>query len=137
MPCFGSGHFRDNARRTREDAIALDQPPHHPAVHDLALAHLAGKHAWPLLAGLTDGERSAILLAYYGGHTYRQVAALLAQPEGTVKSRIRSGLTRLRHQMGTVTADSRIPTVLRRDHPVATGSHSHSSSIAPAGFVSE
>ena len=97
----------DSARRTRENAIAVEQPPHHPAVDDAALAHLAGEHAWSLLAGLSEGERSAIMLAYFGGHTYRQIAALLAQPEGTIKSRMRSGLTRLRHQMATATADSR------------------------------
>lgn len=95
----------DNARRTRENALAdhksLDTP-----VDDAALAHMAGEHAWHLLAGLTDGQRSAIVLAYYGGHTYRQVAALLAQPEGTIKSRMRSGLTQLRDQMRTANTDS-------------------------------
>lgn len=42
-------------------------------------------------------ERDAILLAYFGGHSYRETAAMLGQPEGTVKSRIRSALERLRH----------------------------------------
>jgi DNA-directed RNA polymerase specialized sigma24 family protein len=65
------------------------------------LPHLAGERVWSLLADLTDGERSAIVLAYYGGHTYRQVAALLAQPEATIKSRLQSGLSRLRNQRAT------------------------------------
>jgi RNA polymerase sigma-70 factor (ECF subfamily) len=40
------------------------------------------------------------VLAYFGGHTYRDVARLLAVPEEAIKSRIRSGLQRLREQGG-------------------------------------
>jgi RNA polymerase sigma-70 factor (ECF subfamily) len=61
-------------------------------VWDLAVAeHLQG-----VVKTLPADERKAIELAYFGGHTYREVATMLGQPEGTVKSRIRSGLKRMR-----------------------------------------
>jgi RNA polymerase sigma-70 factor, ECF subfamily len=64
-------------------------------VRDLALADQVA-HA---MTSLTDDERRAIELAYFEGHTYREVAVLLAQPEGTIKSRIRSGLRRMRRSL--------------------------------------
>ncbi len=51
------------------------------------------------LAALRDDERDAIRLAYFGGRSYREVATELGIPEGTAKSRIRSGLARLRVEL--------------------------------------
>ena len=43
-----------------------------------------------------DEERRAIELAYFKGYTYVEVAQSLGQPEGTIKSRIRNGMQRMR-----------------------------------------
>ena len=47
------------------------------------------------VAKLPGVERKAIELAYFGGHSYREVAVIENEPEGTIKSRIRSGLRRM------------------------------------------
>jgi RNA polymerase sigma-70 factor, ECF subfamily len=86
----------ENARRAREQREVLRTPriddDLEREVVDLAEAEAVRQ----ALTTLSEGERAAIELAYFGGHTYKEVAVLLEQPEGTVKSRIRSGLLRLR-----------------------------------------
>lgn len=55
------------------------------------------RHALEQLSPL---QREALELAYFGGHTYREVAVLLDVAEGTVKTRIRDGMIRLRDELG-------------------------------------
>jgi RNA polymerase sigma-70 factor (ECF subfamily) len=52
------------------------------------------------LDGLTELQRESVTLAYYGGYSYREVARLLGVAEGTVKTRMRDGLIRLRDCLG-------------------------------------
>lgn len=51
------------------------------------------------LDALPSNERVALQLTYFQGHTYREAAELLGEPEGTMKSRIRKALKNLRHSM--------------------------------------
>jgi len=52
------------------------------------------------IGGLTELQRESVTLAYYSGYTYQQVAELLGAPLGTVKTRMRDGLAKLRDCLG-------------------------------------
>jgi len=84
------------ARRRRELGDFQTRVAHLPDLEDTVAAALGAERVRCALSDLCEPERTAIGLAYFGGRTYRQVAQDLGVPEGTVKSRIRTGLAQPR-----------------------------------------
>jgi RNA polymerase sigma-70 factor (ECF subfamily) len=81
-------------RRRTEQAGAMDATTMPAPDDDSDSAAVAAK-VRVAVSQLPAPERDAVTLAYFGGLTYREVAARLGVPEGTVKSQIRRALTRL------------------------------------------
>jgi RNA polymerase sigma factor (sigma-70 family) len=85
---------REEARRRRETRTSTE-PVVDRGVDDDALAVVASREVRQAVASLPPAQREAVELAYFEGHTYRQVALALGIPEGTAKSRLRLALGRV------------------------------------------
>lgn len=88
-----------SARREARAAELMVEPPFDQVVEAVE-ARLDRERVRRCLEGLTELQRQSVTLAYYGGYTYSQVAHLLSSPLGTVKTRLRDGLARLRDCLG-------------------------------------
>jgi RNA polymerase sigma-70 factor (ECF subfamily) len=92
--------LRFEGRKKRSDG-GEEQPPPEPAPdpRDVLELREQGQALRAALAVLTPDERQAIETTFFGGLTHAEAAARLAQPLGTIKTRIRSGLHKLRHTL--------------------------------------
>jgi len=93
----------EQAARNRTEREAQKRPTQSIDVAEEVVAGIDGARVRKALQRLTEMQRQAIELAYFGGHTYREVALLLDVAEGTIKTRIRDGMIRLRDELGVVT----------------------------------
>ena len=71
------------------------EPPSPPNPEEAAIAAAVAKRVRVAVEELPAPQRTAVLLAYFEGRTFRQVARLTGVPEGTAKSRLRLGLRRI------------------------------------------
>lgn len=90
----------EQARRARDERDSQQQPIAYDQAAEEVIDRFERSQVARAMETLSQTQREAITLAYYGGKTYREVAALLDVPDGTAKTRIRDGLIKLRDHFG-------------------------------------
>lgn len=99
---------RESADRRRGERVEDDPATASslgPGADQAALEAVAAGQVREALAQLSGPQRQALTLAYYGGYTQREVAAMTGVEVGTVKSRMFTGLQRLRKVLGPLLDD--------------------------------
>jgi RNA polymerase sigma factor (sigma-70 family) len=86
---------RHSGRRASEDAL-ITEPDPSPGVDEQALASVRRDQVRAALADLPEPQRRALMLAYFGGYSQSEIAAMTGIPLGTVKTRTLAALRRLR-----------------------------------------
>jgi RNA polymerase sigma-70 factor (ECF subfamily) len=95
---------REESHRRRQtragEDLVLSTPTSSRDVEDEAWSRVVSEQVRGALSALPAPQREALTLAYYGGYTQREVAALTSTPLGTVKTRMLAGMRRLRGELG-------------------------------------
>lgn len=91
---------RSERSHTTRELRAATATVDYDEVIEAVEASLERERVQRCLTSLTELQRECVGLAYYSGYTYREVAELLEVPAGTVKTRMRDGLIRLRDCLG-------------------------------------
>jgi RNA polymerase sigma-70 factor (ECF subfamily) len=91
---------RDQSSSNREQRYDWSGGPDFDSVQEEVGTRLEHEQVRRCLNSLTDLQREAVTLAYFGGYTYAEVSTLLEANPATVKTRMRDGLIRLRDCLG-------------------------------------
>jgi RNA polymerase sigma-70 factor, ECF subfamily len=87
----------ETLRKAKDALITEAEATSEPlSTYELTAASGEREELMAALAHVSDVQREAVVLAYFGGRTYREVAEELGIPEGTAKTRLRDGLSKLR-----------------------------------------
>jgi RNA polymerase sigma factor (sigma-70 family) len=101
---------REESQRRRvgrvEEELGLSVPTATRDVEDEAWTRVVSEQVRLALGVLPTPQREALALAYYGGYTQREVAALTGAPLGTVKTRMLAGMRRLKDELGGLAGGS-------------------------------
>ncbi|CAN5158903.1 ECF RNA polymerase sigma factor SigK [soil metagenome] len=89
------------ASRNRDVKIGIrDYTADYDNVADTVQVKIESERVEKAMLRLTELQRQAVTLAYFGGYSHSEVATMLSVPIGTVKTRLRDGMIRLRDELG-------------------------------------
>jgi RNA polymerase sigma-70 factor, ECF subfamily len=87
--------------RDRDVKIGIrDYAPDYDNVAESVEIRIEHERVKQAMSRLTDLQRQAVTLAYFGGYSHTEVAEMLKIPVGTIKTRLRDGMIRLRDELG-------------------------------------
>lgn len=92
-----SGSDRDARIGVRDLVEARD------VVAESVESRIEGEQVVTALTALPEAQQEALILSYYGGYSQSEISVMIGVPLGTVKTRMRDGLTRLRSELGVST----------------------------------